>query len=461
LEIGKDFHTLIITGPNAGGKTVALKTIGILTLMASCGLHIPAAPDSRVPLFNKIFIDIGDEQSIENDLSSFTSHLLNLKRILDETDNRSLVLVDEIGAGTDPTEGGALAAAVLTGFALKGSLTIATTHHGALKAFAHETPGFENGAMEFDQTTLRPTYRFKCGIPGSSYAIEIASRHGLPETVIVSAKELLGSRHDRLESLIAEVEKKAQQLDAKHRLLEQQNAKLAKLIEEYESKHRVLSREVKEKRASAIREAQQIIDRANALIESSVREIKAQSAASSAIREAKSNVQSMKESLSSELRALEGELAEGSSSEVISEGDFVKLRGHSGVGQVISRSGGNTALVEFDGVRMQVSSKDLMRTSVAAIKPRATDFITVPLSVKTEIDLRGMTAEEAVAAVDKFLDGATLSGLPSVNIIHGKGTGILRRRVAAFLQGDPRVKSFRLGEWNEGGSGATVVYLQK
>lgn len=461
LELGRDFQTLIITGPNAGGKTVALKTIGILTLMAACGLHIPASPDSVVPLFNQIFIDIGDEQSIENDLSSFTSHVLNLKRILNDTDDRSLVLVDEIGAGTDPTEGGAIAAAVLTSLTLKGSFTIATTHHGALKAFAHETPGFENGAMEFDQITLKPTYRFKCGIPGSSYAIEIASRLGLPESIITSAKDLLGPKRDRLENLLADVEEKSQQLNAEHKRLEGQNAQLGKLIDEYESKLRALNRELKEKRATALHEAQDIIDRANAVIESTVKEIKARSATSDAIRQARADVQSLRESLSSQLETLESELVQHTSEDVISEGDFVNLRGHSGIGQVVSSLEGGTAiLVEFGGVRMQVNKKDLVPAPGTGPQARSGTFMPEPLNVKTEIDLRGMTGEEAVAAVDKFLDGVTLAALPSVNIIHGKGTGALRRRITGFLKGDPRVKSFRLGEWNEGGSGATIVQLQ-
>jgi len=461
LELGKDFQTLIITGPNAGGKTVALKTVGILTLMAACGLHIPASPDSSIPLFNQIFIDIGDDQSIENDLSSFTSHLLNLKKILEETDDRSLVLVDEIGAGTDPTEGGAIAAAVLSSLTLKRSFTIATTHHGALKAFAHETPGFENGAMEFDQSTLRPTYHFKCGIPGSSYALEIASRLGLPEIIITSAKDLLGPERDRLESLLAVVEEKSQQLTSEHKQLQAQNARLGELIDEYDSKLRTLDRELKEKRTAALQEAQQIIERANALIESSVKDIRARSAASDAVRQAKTDVQSLKESVSSQLEALETELWQPSTSDVIHEGDFVKLRGHSGVGQVVSTLEGGTAMfVEFGGVRMQVSRKDLIPAPAAGPQSRPSSFMPESANARTEIDLRGLTGQEAIAAVDKFLDEATLTALHSVDLIHGKGTGALRRRITEFLKDDPRVKSFRLGEWNEGGSGVTVVFLQ-
>jgi DNA mismatch repair protein MutS2 len=462
LELGKSFQTLIITGPNAGGKTVALKTVGILTLMVACGLHIPSSPDSVVPIFNQIFIDVGDEQSIENDLSSFTSHLLNLKAIVQNADERTLVLIDEIGAGTDPSEGGAIASAVLTAVKLKGSLTIATTHHGALKAFAHETPGFENGAMEFDQITLRPTYHFKHGVPGSSYAIEIASRLGLPETTIMMAKELLGPKRDRLESLIADVEQKSQKLAAEQAQLEQQNVELGKLVDEYESKLRVLSRELKEKRAIALREAQHIIDEANALIESSVKEIRAQSAASDSIRQGKADVQSFRESISSQLEAIENELSLEVPTETISEGDFVNLRGHRGIGQVVSSlEGGKAVLVEFEGIRMQVSKRDLVRATTAGAPASLASFVSETADVKTEIDLRGMTGDEAVAAVDKFLDGATLAALHSVNIIHGKGTGALRKRISDFLKGDPRVRSFRLGEWNEGGSGATIVDLHK
>jgi DNA mismatch repair protein MutS2 len=461
LELGRDFQTLIITGPNAGGKTVALKTVGLLALMAECGLHIPASPDSSVPFFNQIFIDIGDDQSIENDLSSFTSHLLNLKRIIEETDSHSLVLVDEIGAGTDPMEGGAIAAAVLSSLTVRGSLTIATTHHGALKAFAHESPGFENGAMEFDQETLRPTYHFKCGIPGSSYAIEIAGRLGLPEDIVSSARDLMGPKRDRLENLLVAVEEKSQQLSAEHKHLQEQNARLKKVIEDYESKLRFVDRELREKRAAALREAEQIIESANSLIESSVREIKAQSAASDAVRKARADVRNAKDRIRSELETLESESTQPTSADVFYGGDWVKLRGHSEIGKVVSSSGNGTlVLVEFGGIRMQVNRKDLVLAPNVGVQSRTSVFLPASSNVKTDLDLRGMTGQEAIIAVDKFLDQATLAALHSVNIIYGKGTGALRKRVTEFLRSDPRVKSFRLGDWNEGGTGATIVQLK-
>jgi DNA mismatch repair protein MutS2 len=460
LELGKDFHTLIITGPNAGGKTVALKTVGLLSLMLNCGLHIPASPDSTFPFFKEIFIDIGDEQSIENDLSSFSSHLLNLKGILEEASSQSLVLIDEIGAGTDPTEGGALAAAVLSSLAAKRSLTIATTHHGALKAFAHETPGFENGAMEFDQTTLRPTYRFKSGIPGSSYAVEIAERLGLPMPIIETARDLLGSDRDTLERLLASVEQKSQELTAEHEKSQKQNSRLAALIAEYESRTRTMEHERKEQRAAALNEAKQIIDRANAIVESTVKEIRTQGGAKESVQRAKADIHSFKELLDSQMSTLAIEPGHDISPEMIHEGDWVKFRRHNEVGQVISASdNGKSIDAEFGGVHIQVKRKDLVRADRPSSSGPTAGFVAQERTFKGEIDLRGMTGVEAVSALDKFLDDASMTSLYSLRIIHGKGTGALRKRITEYLKTDPRVKASRLGDWNEGGAGVTIISL--
>lgn len=460
IELGKNFSTLIITGPNAGGKTVALKTVGLLSLMASCALHVPASADSQIPLFKQIFIDIGDDQSIENDLSSFTSHLLNLKQIIEQVDGCSLVLIDEIGAGTDPTEGGALAAAVLSKLTTAGSLIIATTHHGALKAFAHETPGFENGAMEFDQDTLRPTYRFTCGVPGSSYALEIASRLGLPESVISTARELHGQKGDRLESLLASMEKKFQQLEEEQKSLSSQNSHLADLIQRYERKLRSADQEIRDKKAAAATEAEEIVTQANALIERSIRDIRTESASRDAVTEAKRQVLKMKEDLKDRIENLHQEAEESAETYDFHEGDYVKLKGHNGVGQIISSSAdGGILLVEFGELRMRVNKKELA-LSTPTEEPRALNPLeSESRTVRREIDLRGMTGDEAIGAVDKFLDDALLVALRSVSIIHGKGTGALRKKIGDYLKIDPRVKSYRLADWNQGGTGATIVEL--
>jgi DNA mismatch repair protein MutS2 len=460
LELGNDFYTLIITGPNAGGKTVALKTVGLLSLMLISGLHIPASPDSTFPFFKEIFIDIGDQQSIENDLSSFTSHLLNLKGILEEANSQSLVLIDEIGAGTDPTEGGALAAAVLGSLTAKKSLTIATTHHGALKAFAHETQGFENGAMEFDQVTLRPTYRFKSGIPGSSYAVEIAERLGLPTPIVATARDLLGSDRDKLERLLASVEQRAQELTAEHETSQKQNSRLADLISEYESKVRTMEHERREQRAAALNEARQIVNQANAIVESAVKEIKTQGGTREAVRQARAGIQAFKDSLDSELNTQDDELELKASGEVIHAGDWVKLHGHDELGQVISASdNGHSIVVEFGGVRIQVKRKDLVLAEQPSLSRQTPVFVPQEKTFKGEIDLRGMTGSEALSALDKFLDDASMTSLYSLRIIHGKGTGALRKRITEYLKTDPRVKASRLGEWNEGGAGVTIISL--
>jgi DNA mismatch repair protein MutS2 len=426
--------------------------------MLTCGLHIPASPDSTFPFFERIFIDIGDEQSIENDLSSFTSHLLNLKRILQEANDRSLVLIDEIGAGTDPTEGGALAAAVLASLTARRSFTIATTHHGALKTFAHETPGFENGAMEFDQITLSPTYHFKSGVPGSSYAVEIADRLGMPRAIIATARDFLGPDRDKLEQLLASLEQKSQGLGAELQKSEEQNSRLAALIREYDSKLRSFERDSKEKRATALLEARQIIQQANAVIESTVKEIRTHGGARDTVRKARADVLSFKESLDSQISALGDESVHTGPVENVHEGDWVKLRGHSEVGQVISASdNGSSVLVEFGGVHIHVKRSDLLPVDHPPTSPSV--LTTEPKSIRGEIDLRGMTGSEAISALDKFLDDASLSPLHSIRIIHGKGTGALRKRIAEYLKANQRVEGFRPGEWNEGGSGVTIVSL--
>ena len=461
LELGADFKTLIITGPNAGGKTVALKTVGLLSLMAACGLHIPALPDSQIPVFERIFIDIGDEQSIENDLSSFTSHLVNLKQVVDEADYRSLVLIDEIGAGTDPTEGGALAAAILSELTTKNALTIATTHHGALKTFAHETPGFENAAMEFDQATLRPTYRFKCGVPGSSYALEIATRLGLPESIVSSARGLLGSGRDKLESLLSTLEQKTQLLDTELNELKNQNASLAEMIQRYDEKLRTVNQEIKAKKAAALEEGKAILEKVNALVESSIKEIKEQAANKETVTRVKKELAGMKATIESELHTIEGANDAASDDHNFRQGNFVRLKGSKEVGQIVSTSQrGNVHTVEFGNVRMHVEVKNLVHAEKLDTRPQSIPFVQEIKNLTPEIDLRGMTGEEAIHIVDKFLDDASLASLHSVSLIHGKGTGALRNKIAAYLKSDPRVRSSRLGEWNEGGAGVTVVDLR-
>jgi len=459
LELGSQFAILLISGPNAGGKSVTMKCVGLLVLMVQAGLHIPASDTSVVRIFTKMSIDIGDEQSIENDLSTFSSHLSNLKAIAEGADKDSLVLIDEIGSGTDPAEGSAIAASALAILTKKGAFTIATTHHGTLKVFAHDTPGVENGAMEFDQSTLTPTYRFKPGIPGSSYALEMARRIGFGDDFLHDASSRLGHQKTQLEGLLAELDRVAQKYRRDLEELAEDKLRADALLKQYESKTAALARELRELKRQAIEEAKGIVERANALIERSVREIREKSAGREVVKEIRDKVTRFKQ----EIRLKEKEI--GLEVEEIDRphftmGAFVKLKGGVEFGQIENLSpDGKVALVVFGSVKMKTATIDLLPAKGSPQRIHSVVASKKPDEGLKDLDLRGMTGEEAIPLVDKFIDDAILAGHHRADIIHGKGTGALRKKVTEFLSGHPRVKSFRLGEWNEGGTGATVVEL--
>lgn len=455
LELGRDVHTLLITGPNAGGKSVAMKTVGLLSLCAQAGLHIPAAPDSELGVFESVFVDIGDEQSIENDLSTFSSHLLQMRDILNGANERSLVLIDEIGAGTDPAEGGALAAAILAELTGRGAMTIATTHHGMLKAFAHETEGMSNACMEFDQATLKPTYQFRFGVPGSSYALELARRMELQHSVVSQARNFVGDEKVKLETLLTELERQTQ--DYREQLLQvsAERNRLHTQEELYEQRMKDLRKELRTIRQKAVDEAKEIVSGSQALIERTVREIRESSAEKSVIQAAREEVVRMKDRIE-ELEVAE----EPSTTGLLALGDEVKIRDTSQQGELIELKGPfGTVLV--GNARLKVRLESLQRTN--SPNPPTPAGSTSPLYTpegKTEIDLRGLMGDEAITQVERFLDDAVVGGLHRVDIIHGKGTGALRKRISEFLKMYPHVRSFRLGEWNEGGTGVTVVELK-
>ena len=461
LELGTGYRTLVISGPNAGGKSVAMKCVGLLVLMTQAGLHIPAADGSVIRVFNKFFVDIGDEQSIENDLSTFSSHLANLKHIAEQADDQSLVLIDEIGSGTDPAEGDAIAATLLEWLTTRGAYSVATTHQSSLKVFAYETDGVENGAMEFDQTTLTPTYRFRAGVPGSSYALEMAGRLGFSQTLLLRARELVGKEHTKIETLISELEASVQQYRRDLDSVRAEKTRLDDLTRQYESRIASLSQELRELKRTALREAEQIVERANAAIERSVREIREHDADKETIRRIRTEVAQLK----TEIAAGQQDSAEpGPPPAIVEAGKRVRLAGGTDTGEVESISAdGKSAVVIFGNVRMRVAMADLKAApgDVPAARPMQGVPAEPQRNVRTDLDLRGMTGDEAIPLVDKFIDDAVLAGLFRVDIIHGKGTGALRKKVSEYLSHHPRVKSFRLGEWNEGGTGATVVELSE
>ncbi len=461
LDIGETATTLIISGPNAGGKSVAMKCLGILALMAQSGLHISAREDAVMRVFSSIYVDIGDEQSIESDLSTFSSHLRNLQAITVGANARSLVLIDEIGTGTDPAEGGAIAAAVLELLTARKAVTVATTHHGSLKLFAHETPGVVNGAMEFDQETLRPTYRFKAGVPGSSYAVEMAERLGFPQTLMDRARALLGGQHLRLDALLQELEATAQQNRKESDALASERRAVDEQARQYGERMRLLNQEVRDLKRAAAEEARQIVERANAVIEHSVREIREQKADRMVVKIARQDIERLRADVD---RVVEETAPDASDErgETVQQGDTVSLIGRTDTGEVVSLSSdGQTATVVFGIVKIRVPASDLRRARArsSARSIPAPVMPDRPENVSQELDLRGMTGDEALPLIDKFIDEAILAGLHRIDLIHGKGTGALRKRVTEFLSTHPRVRSHRLGEWNEGGTGATVVDL--
>jgi DNA mismatch repair protein MutS2 len=294
LELSDARRTLVVTGPNAGGKSVALKTTGLLCLMASCGLPVPAAPGTSLPLFRALYVDLGDQQSIENDLSTFTSHLANLRRMLAEADAGSLVLIDEAGTGTDPSEGGALAQAALEALTARGARTLATTHHGTLKAFAHEAEGVENASMQFDQATLTPTYVFQMGVPGSSYAFEIAQRVGLDELVLARARDLVGEGKTALEDLIATFEARTQALAEELEAASSEARRAEQARKSFEGRDRALKERQAEIERAALADADRLLAEANARVERTIREIKEAQAAQEQTREARERLERFK-----------------------------------------------------------------------------------------------------------------------------------------------------------------------
>ncbi|MDY6954490.1 MAG: endonuclease MutS2, partial [Thermodesulfobacteriota bacterium] len=297
LSMGERFHTLVITGPNAGGKTVALKTLGLLTLMVSCGLHVPADADSKIPLFGRIFALVGDAQSIEMDLSTFSAHLNEIKGIVDKATPKDLVLIDEIGTGTDPQEGAALAMAVLEALTARRVMTVVTTHHGALKAFAHQTEGIANGSMAFDAQTLTPAYRFRADIPGSSYALEIAKRMGLSEEVVARSRDLMGSQANRLEALLLRLEQQIEENKALKTDLDLERLSVDRLKREVKEAQAALKGRTEELRNRAAEEARAIVEQANAAVEKAIRTIRETGATKEGIREARGLIQKEEESL--------------------------------------------------------------------------------------------------------------------------------------------------------------------
>ena len=468
LWMGREFTTLIITGPNTGGKTVTLKTVGLFTLMAQAGLHVPADLGTELAVFQQVFADIGDEQSIEQSLSTFSGHMTNIVGIMNEVTADDLVLFDELGAGTDPTEGAALAQTILTALLRKQVRTLATTHYSELKAFALSTPGVENASVEFNVETLRPTYRLSIGVPGKSNAFEISRKLGLSEGLIDEAKKLLSTEDKRFEDVIANAEYHRQVAEKERKLAEQAAAETTKLRDEAE----FLRREMEAKREASLRkakdEARRILENARRESESVMRELKQmkKSAASgpdmqaAALRKRLENgIDSLSEGLAQKADRVD------KPPKTLKVGDEVEILNLKTRGVVLSAPDAKGEVQLQAGiVKLKAHISQLRLVKEEPAKKQKSSFHAetgaMTRTVPMECDVRGMALDEAIPVVDQYLDEAVLASLTEVSIIHGKGTGVLRSGIQQHLRRHPHVKSFRLGVYGEGESGVTVVTLK-
>ncbi len=467
LEMSGDERTLLVSGPNTGGKTVLLKALGLFSALVQSGSPAPVDPGSRVAIFDNIYADVGDEQSILASLSTFSAHLKNLAEVLSSATKHSLVLIDELGSGTDPIEGAALGGAILEALTARGTLSIATTHLGALKELATQVDGVVNASLQFDAVALAPTYRLTKGVPGRSYGISIARRLNLPSEVLTRADERIPVDERRVTALLADLEAREKALTAAEReagSIAEDARERARRVAERESNVREREREVER---TSRREARQYLLEARAEVERTIRELKSASEhGEEAAREARRRVENLAHEQGRELDRLDretlGEPKTGSEAEV-GIGDFVEVETLDGrVGRVVEIRSGE-AVVAVGVMKLAVPRSSLRLSSAEAAAPEVAVAIQGDLPevhAPSEIDLRGMRVGEVDDIVMQAVDAAIRADLKTLRIIHGKGTGALRERVAEMLRKESRVTNFRLGAWNEGGAGVTVVELK-
>ncbi|MBI4725756.1 endonuclease MutS2 [candidate division TA06 bacterium] len=462
LELGNGRTTMVVTGPNTGGKTVVLKTVGLLALMNQSGLQIPARDGSALSLFGQVFADIGDEQSISQSLSTFSSHISQIKGVLENSTALSLVLLDEIGAGTEPAEGAALAMTILLALTRKGCLTLSTTHYGALKAFVQQNSQMLNAAMEFDREKLQPTYRLIMGVPGASYGIEIASRLGLSPEVISDARSRIDSKSVQLEELITfleQVKRRAEQKELKA-LDEMDQAKSLK--EEYRSRLEGIQEELNTLKQKAAEESRNILTQARSAAEQAVAVIKGEQASKQSIIKAREMLKEAEALLPPEERPQPA--AKHDPGHVFQKGEKVYLTDLKKEGLIVDLlDSGKKLKVQVGNVLMTVPRQKAAAGAsqkLAEPKPISTVSAENVSGFAPELYLLGMRADESIEAVERYIDDAVYYGITKLRIVHGKGTGVLRKIVKEVLTKNAQVKFFRLGEWNEGQDGVTVVELK-
>lgn len=468
VRIGRDFNMLIITGPNTGGKTVTLKTVGLLTLMGQAGLHIPAYDNSELAMFDEVYADIGDEQSIEQSLSTFSSHMTNIVSILQNADEGSLVLFDELGAGTDPTEGAALGMSILSYLHKRRIRTLATTHYSELKIYALSTEGVLNASCEFDVESLRPTYRLLIGIPGKSNAFAISAKLGLPEHIIEEAKKLIDKQDLSFEDLISDLEENRVTIEKEQEEIRQYKAEIEKLkqslsrkSENLEASRLRILKEAKEEASKAIREAKEFADE-------SIRKYNRWLQQGGNIKDMEEERASLRDRISEDSDIPVGNTYKSGKKVDLKKleiGDsvFVRSLGLRGTVSTLPNQKGDL-LVQMGALNSQVNVKDLEAIEDEEDKPIVNKSsrsgkikMSKSATLSPEINLIGKTVDEALSLLDKYLDDAYLSHIPSVTVIHGRGTGALRNAVHGFLKKSKYVKSYRVGGYNEGNTGATIV----
>ena len=472
IRLGERFNLLVISGPNTGGKTVSLKTVGLFTLMGQAGLHIPAAAHSRLALFREVFADIGDEQSIEQSLSTFSSHMTSIVSFWDQADEHSLVLFDELGAGTDPTEGAALAIAILSNLHRRGARTVATTHYSELKVYALSTPGVENACCEFDVNSLRPTYRLLIGVPGKSNAFAISRRLGLPEDVIEEAKNHITQDAERFEDVVSSLEGSRIQTEEARERAKRYERQAEALKEKLERKEQRLEDSREKILAQAREEARDILREAKEYADETIRKVNKLGVSAGSSKDLERERSALREKLQSVEKELgprkQVRKTKELSADQIRLGDRVKVLSLNLNGTVttLPDSSGNV-FVQMGILRSKIHFSDLELIDeepepVTADKKTGAGKIRMSksYSVSAEINLLGKTTDEAVTELDKYLDDACVAHLNTVRVVHGKGTGALRKAVHNYLRRQKRVKSFRLGEFGEGDAGVTIVTLK-
>jgi DNA mismatch repair protein MutS2 len=475
VELGERFSTLLITGPNTGGKTVTLKTIGLLALMTLAGLQIPASPDSEIALFDQIYADIGDEQDIQQSLSTFSAHLKNIVRIAETLGPNALVLLDEVGAGTDPAEGAALAKSLLDHLMARGARVVATTHYGELKEYAYVREGVENASVEFDRESLSPTYRILLGVPGSSNALYIASRLGLPQEIVEEARSFLSHREIETGELLQQIEQ------SRRATLEAEQAAMKALAEadaarnEYQTRVRQIADAQRTVRQQAQEEAREVLRRASDKAENILKDLQR---LNKGARKGPSVRQRLNTLRTETYEALREEEEEGPGEtsyppadpgHVYRSGDPVRVLSLNLDGQILEAPHDGVAAVQVGAMRVTLpldQLRPLQRAEVAAQRPTersgASEIaLRKAMQISPELMLRAMRVEEAQPLLDKYVDDAFAAGIQQARIIHGKGTGTLRRVVWEYLSGHPAVDSFRLGDVAEGGEGCTVVTFKR